>query len=56
MSNWTKRKGYDARLANTEILDEDSNSALLYGVTDKMPVPGISQRDYVIESLKSPQI
>ena len=23
MSNWTKRKGYDARLANTEILDED---------------------------------
>ena len=24
----------------------------MYGVTDKMPLPGISQRDYVIESLK----
>ena len=23
MSNWTKRKGYDARLTNTEILEED---------------------------------
>ena len=52
VSNWTKRKGYDARLSSTDILEEDSNSALLYGVSDKMPLPGISQRDWVIESLK----
>jgi hypothetical protein len=24
----------------------------LYGISDKMPLPGISQRDWVIESLK----